>query len=33
MAFNFMIPLRFAQGALALIVLGLEAYGTFSPPV
>jgi Membrane-associating domain len=35
MAFNFMLPLRIAQFILAILVLGLEAYGTtpdlFSP--
>ncbi len=27
MAFNFMLPLRIAQLILAILVLGLEAYG------
>jgi hypothetical protein len=32
MAFNFMLPLRIAQFILAILVLGLEAYGTAAEP-
>ena len=32
MAFNFMLPLRIAQGLLAVIVMGLAAYGMRQPP-
>ena len=31
MAFNFMLPLRIAQGLLAVIVMGLAAYGMRQP--